>query len=110
MKIGTVALALKMAVLTALASCASAPIGKKDLLIFLQDGQTTRQDVYLHLGIPSEKYEESRIVTYRIGENDDGMHVVMRESNWSGVRYSLVLSFGEKGLLRRYSLVRVGTP
>ena len=85
-------------------SCASAPMGKKDLLAFLQVGQTTRQEVYLHLGDPSSEYEESRIVIYRLGEDEGGLFLVLF---WTDARYSLVFAFDEKGVLRKHSLVPI---
>jgi len=103
---------LGFALSLAIVSCASVPIiGKKDLLGFLQVGQTTREDVYFHLGDPSAQYEEgSRIVTYRIGEDEGGLFPVARRRNWTGVRYSLVIAFDETGVLRRHSLVPIDSP
>jgi hypothetical protein len=102
----------------AIVSCAPLPIGNKDLLGFLEVGQTSRQDVYRHLRDPSQSYEDSRILTYRIGEDEAGLFVVapskqiMAEprKDWSGVRYSLVLAFDDKGVLRRQSLVQIRSP
>ena len=114
--------ALWLAALILLTACASSPIiGKKDLLGFLQVGQTTRQDVYQRLGDPSTQYEEgSRIVTYRIGEDKGGLFVRAGKwdqgsngevsGDWTGVRYSLVLAFDETGVLRRQSLVQIRDP
>jgi hypothetical protein len=91
-------------------SCATAPMGKKDLLGFLQVGQTTRQDVYLHLGDPSNEYEGGRIVTFRIGEDEGGLYPMVRTPSWRYDRYSLVLALDETGVLRRYALVQVRSP
>ncbi len=49
-----------------LQACASQPVGHKDLLTFLEGDRVTRDDVYGHLGEPSAKYEQSRVVTYRL--------------------------------------------
>ena len=112
-----VAISWWVATLLAVVSCA-VPVGKKDLLAFLQVGQTSRQDVYSHLRDPSAIYEDSRIVTYRIGEDEAGLFVVapskqiMAEprKDWTGVRYNLVLAFDDKGVLRRQSLVQIRSP
>jgi hypothetical protein len=121
-KARSVAQVLWVAASMAIVSCASVPIsGKKDLLGFMEVGQTTRQDVYLHFGDPSAQYEEgSRIVTYRIGEDEGGLFVRAGQwdqgsdgaarANWTGVRYSLVLAFDETGMLRRQSLVKIRDP
>lgn len=95
------------ALLTTILSCASAPIGKRDLLGFLEVGQTTRQDVYHHLGNPTRHYEDSRILTYRIGEDEGGFFTQSYTQDWEGVRYSLVLAFNESGLLRKYAMVPI---
>src|SRR3972149_3560063 len=52
-----------------LTGCATAPPlkGRADLLDFLTDGKTTREEVALKLGQPSGKFERENIVTYRLG-------------------------------------------
>lgn len=75
-KTPSAARALYVVVTIAVVSCATAPIGKKDLLDFLQVGQTTRQDVCSHLGDPSEQYEGSRIATCRLDEDEGGLFLV----------------------------------
>ncbi|MDH5536038.1 MAG: hypothetical protein OEZ08_10780 [Betaproteobacteria bacterium] len=99
---------LLVALVAALAGCASTPpIGKKDLLTFLHDGKTTREDVMLHLAEPSAIFEGGRIITYRLDEDEGGYTIAgARTQGWC-CKYSLVLSFDEKGVLRRHSLVRV---
>jgi hypothetical protein len=100
--------ALAMAVLLAvLAGCSTTPIGKRDLLDFLQDGKTTREDVFLRLAEPSATFESGRILTYRMDEDEGGYTIKGAKGvKWSA-KYSLVLSFDEKGILRRHALVRV---
>lgn len=99
---------LAMAGLLALLSaCASTPIGKRDLLDFLQDGKTTKEEVFLHLAEPSAMFEGGRIFTYRLNEDEGGYTIKgSKEKGWSG-KYSLVLSFDANGVLRRHALVRV---
>jgi hypothetical protein len=90
-----------------LAAC-STPVGHKDLLDFLSDGLTRREDVLLKLGEPSARFEESRIVTYRLGRDDGGYFPAGGpRSDWSAAPYSLVLVFDSNGILTRHSLVEV---
>ena len=42
-----------IALATVLAGCGTTPLGNPQLLAFLQDGATTREDVYLQLAEPS---------------------------------------------------------
>jgi hypothetical protein len=88
-------------------SCTTTPRGTKNLLNFLQVGQTTREDVYLHLGDPTRHYLNSRILTYRIAEDKGGFFTQPYDRSWEGIRFSLVLAFDDSELLRRYSMVRV---
>ncbi len=114
MKIGTW-FGLVVAVL--LTGCATTQVtGRADLLDFLSDSQTTRQDVILTLGQPSAQFEHERIFTYRLGyePKNHGYYVVEREptteagwSTWSHAKYSLVLVFDDAGVLRKHSLVEV---
>lgn len=93
-----------------LAACASQPIGHKDMLDFLSDGTTRREEVQLKLGEPSAQYESSRMLAYRLGEDQGGYVLIGRGDNWRGVRYSLILLFDADGVLRRHSLVEVRPP
>ncbi|MCU0782617.1 MAG: hypothetical protein MUF81_00945 [Verrucomicrobia bacterium] len=101
----------------AVAGCATtAPLkGHADLLDFLADGRTAREEVVLKLGQPSGKFERENIVTYRLGfePKNKGYYVVEREaqsdgwSTWLRAKYSLVLVFDDGGVLRKHSLVEV---
>lgn len=101
----------------ALAGCATAPSfeSRADLLDFLVDGQTTREEVALKLGHSSGKFERENILTYRLGfdSKSKGYYVVERKVQadgwpvWWDVRYSLVLVFDDGGVLRRHALVEV---
>ena len=88
-------------------ACASYPPGDPQLIAFLRDGSTTREDVYLRLAEPSGIYEGGRIMTYQLDWNEKG-YVLMRrrEAAWTA-KYSLVLSFDDRGVLRRHSLLNV---
>ena len=91
-----------------LAACSTPPVGHKDLLDFLSDGLTRREDVLLKLGEPSARFEESRIVTYRLGKDDGGYFPAGGpRSDWSAAPYSLVLVFDSNGILTRHSVVEV---
>lgn len=96
------------AVLTTLVvGCASYPPGNPELIAFLRDGVTTREDVYLQLSEPSGIYENGRIMTYQLDRSEKG-YVLMRrrEAAWTA-KYSLVLAFDDKGILRRHSVLSV---
>jgi hypothetical protein len=100
-----------------LVGCATAPPlkGRSDLLVFLTDEKTTRQEVIVALGQPSGRFESERIVTYRLGyePKNNGYYVVEREAGpsgwptWLRAKYSLVLVFDDAGVLRKHSLVEV---
>jgi len=100
-----------------LVGCATAPplTGRHDLLDFLTDGKTTREDVVLQLGQPSGRFEHEHILTYRLGfePKNKVYYVVEREAGpagwptWVFARYSLVLVFAENGVLQKHSLVEV---
>lgn len=90
-----------------LAACATVETGDPELLAFLRDGSTTREDVYLHLAEPVETFEGGRILAYHVTQDKTGYTVATRRTNTWNVRFSLVLSFDERGILRRHSLVPV---
>jgi len=86
---------------------------KSDLLSFLQDEVTKRQEVVLKLGIPSAQIEGDRILMYQVMTDKDGRwHLVAPGWNattglrtWGKGIMSLVLVFGEDGVLLKHSLV-----
>lgn len=94
----------------ALLACATTPMGREDLLDFLKDGKTRREDVQLQLGEPSAQYEESRILAYRLSKDEAGYVLVGHRDNWLGVQYNLMLEFDADGVLRRHSLVAIRSP
>lgn len=110
------AIAAALLILSLLGCATSPPLkGCPDLLDFLADGETTREEVVLKLGQPSGKFERENILTYRLGfePKNKGYFLVERETQptgwptWVRARYSLVLVFDEAGVLRRHSLVEV---
>ena len=106
-----------------MAGCATAPApvsqGKPDLLDFLEDGKTTKEEVLLELGQPSGRFEGENILTYRLGgeEKSQGYFLIRREypnrsalkgwSGWRVAKYSLVLVFDPQNILREHSLVQI---
>lgn len=90
--------------------CSTAPIGRGDLLDFLKDGASTKEDIFLQLGDPNATYEDSRILTYRLSRDEKGWVVHGNATNWFGITANLVLVFDDQGVLRRHSLVQVRTP
>jgi hypothetical protein len=119
---GTARLVVRLRALLALAfaiaGCAKAPPGvtpDRALLAFLRDGETTRSDVLLRLGEPSGSFAEERILTYRIGGDDERGRWVQGRALLAGgppvgasrAQASLVLVFGEGGVLERHGLVPV---
>lgn len=89
---------------------------RSDLLSFIQDGVTTREQVLLRLGIPAAQFETQRILTYQLRVDKDGVAQVVLpqriaehpKSNiieWEPGNYSLVLVFRPNGVLERHSLV-----
>ena len=98
-----------------LAGCVVAPNARKDLLEFLERGDTTREEVIFRLGEPSASFEQERILTYRLGEyGEKGYFVISprvvapaEASSWQFVRFSLVIAFDENGKFQKYRLIRV---
>ena len=86
---------------------------KTELLGFIQDGITTREEVVLKLGIPSAQFEGEKILTYQLRVDQEGRwHLVTPQINvttglraWEKKTCSLVLVFGGNGVLRKHSLV-----
>ena len=90
--------------------CASTPTGRPDLLSFIEDGRTTREQTYLQLGEPSAIYEDGRILAFRLGQDDGGYFLVDKRPGFYGVSYSLILAFNESGLLKQHSVVAIKAP
>jgi hypothetical protein len=88
-------------------ACASQPVGRQDLLTFLDGDLVTRDDVYSHLGEPFAKYEHSRVVTYRLSQDKQGYFQSAPSKGWKGVQYDLVLVFDEHDRVEKHSLVSI---
>lgn len=86
---------------------------KSDLLNFLQDGVTTREEVVLKLGIPSAQIEGEKILMYQLrADEGEKWHLIAPRWNvnsglrtWSEGTGSLVLVFGDNSILKKHSLV-----
>ena len=74
-----------------------------ELLLFIEDGVTTRAEVLDKLGTPSAQFERHRILTYRIKADEEGATPVL--ASWAPGMLSLVLVFDDNELLERYSLI-----
>lgn len=109
---------LDLALILMLAGCATTPpplTGRPDLLGFLADGKTAREEVIITLGQPSGRFENDRIFTYRLGyaPKNGAYYVVEREAlpsgwpTWKAAQSNLVLVFDGAGVLNQHSLVKV---
>ena len=86
---------------------------KSELLAFIQDGVTTREEVVLKLGVPSAQFEEEKILMYQLHVDKAGKwHLTAPQVSattgfrqWQPGTCSLVLVFGGNGILRKHSLV-----
>jgi hypothetical protein len=93
-----------------LAGCVTLPPvpTDKNLLNDVVTPGISRESILLKLGEPSASFESGRILTYRIGEdNDHGYFLMDRLVRWTNTKYSLVLVFDEKGTLTKHSLIPV---
>ena len=84
-----------------------APIDDQNLIArlgFLKPGGPTRAEVEARLGPPGHVYENGSVVTYAVGERDDGRLTVMNPSGPVG--YTLVIEYAADGKLARRTLVR----
>ncbi len=94
----------------ALSGCSTTPVGRGDLLDFIQDGVTTREDIILRLGEPSATYENSRIMTYRLSRDEGGWFLRAADKRWYGNVANLVVVFDDRSVVTRHSLVQVRGP
>jgi hypothetical protein len=93
----------------AVSACAAVPkpIPTKDLLAFISDGRTTCTDVIVHLGDPSQQYEDGHLLTYRIAGDSASRYAVVVAHDWSTANHSLVVQCGATGEVVAHSLVAV---
>lgn len=93
-----------------IAGCATAPKGRKDLIDFLDDGITRREDVLAKLGAPSARFEDSRILAYRLARGEGGYLLATTSGTWADTDVNLMLVFDRDGVLQRHSLVQIRAP
>lgn len=106
---------LGVAIVAALAACASGPppAGRRDLLEFVRPG-TPRAEVVLKLGPPFATFEGERIMAWSIGE-DAGGYLVGATGYGAGMprrfaRYEFVVVFDAEGKVSKHGLVEVHEP
>lgn len=94
-----------------IAGCATPiPGARPDLLSFLKEGHTKREEVIVTLGQPSGTFERDRILTYRVGHDAGQGYFIISPKEvepWLFVHFSLVLVFDEHGVLQTQRLVDV---
>jgi len=91
-------------------ACAPPPLGRANLLGFIEDGNTTREQTLLSLGEPTASYEGERILCFRLGRDEGGDFIVGNATGFAGVKISLVMVFDEQGVLKRHAFVQVKEP
>lgn len=98
---------LGLSIALSLAACASRPpIGQADLLVFLNSGETLREEVNEQLGSADAEYAHGRILTFWLAADEAGYYR-RRPAFGSVEEFSLVLVFGRDDLLLRHALVKV---
>jgi len=101
-----------------LAGCATPKIQVADAqlllnseLAFIKDGETTREEVSLKLGVPSAQLEGDRILMYQFRAGEDGKWNLVSPifsgnlRGWGSGTSSLVLVFDARGILQKHSMV-----
>jgi len=80
-------------------------------LAFIKDGETTREEVSLKLGVPSAQLEGDRILMYQFRTSEDGKWNLVSPifsgnlRGWGSGTSSLVLVFDARGILQKHSMV-----
>ena len=110
-----------LAGLVCLVSCSSAP-PKVDMgppltqaTSFIKDGQTTREEMLLKLGVPSRQFEAGRILAWRVRTAEEGLVTVsdypgspdLRYNAWPATSrgYDLIVVFDPGDHVQTHSLV-----
>jgi hypothetical protein len=84
---------------------AEPPSVVEGLLPFLQDGVTSKEAVQSSLGRASWSFEKGRILAYRMARAVDGRVAAI---GWDEIASDeLILTFDDRDVLRRHSLLRV---
>ena len=100
---------LALACRTPAVRAAEAGLLARPELAFLRDGVATRADALLALGEPAGAFEGERVLTWQLERRSDGsvrvrlpLNRPLEPASW---RTSLILVFGEDGVLERHSVV-----
>ena len=78
---------------------------ESELLSFIQDGEATRGEILQKLGPPHQEAKKQGIIFYRIYIDDEGTANLRPCAILFASCHSLVLVFGDDGILERHSLV-----
>jgi hypothetical protein len=81
------------------------PNRTRNLLPFIIEARTTKEEILIRLGTPVNQYENGRILTYILSEDPNGRLKLGFTSD--AEVYNLVLVFGPTEILEKYSLLRV---
>ncbi len=82
-------------------------------LKFVHDGSTSQREILNRLGEPANEYEDRRILTYFLYEDQNNrlkvVSSIMRSPELSSknIYYNLILVFGTDLVLEQHSLIRV---
>ena len=80
---------------------------QQQMLPFLLDGKTTREEILLKLGEPSGTFESGRILSFRLMFDDNGTIVNALKTYWEKTTYSLVVVFDGGDVLKKHNLILV---
>ena len=95
-----------------LAACANVPRGRSDFLAVVDRTGATEADVIEALGPPFARYDENRVLAYRLGAGKEGYYIARlqdcaaTQDRWVGVKYDLILEI-DNGVLVRHQLIEV---
>lgn len=83
------------------------------LVEFISSESTTRGDILLRLGTPSEHFDGERNLSFLMIVGEDGdLHAVPKQSGyrdkWNDISHNLVIIFGPDGSVERFNLISVG--
>jgi hypothetical protein len=85
---------------------------RHELIPFVKDGNTTRDEVKQRLGVPSRAFKQGRVWIYflKLNEAEDTNQdrlVVCGAGPQPCTDYQLVLSFADTDVVQKHSLIRV---
>jgi hypothetical protein len=106
------------------------PVLHDDAFAFIRDGQLTRDDAVIRLGVPAADFDGGRLLCFRVATTRNGrycprpLELKSLEGYWSTLRQpplpngggsgywfdlAIVLAFDDAGRLRRHEVVPTGT-